>query len=53
MEFLFKVLAEPYTLPPTEYEPRDDENDKEDSNGQENRVISLKFFMNKLFKPDE
>lgn len=48
LEFLFQVLSEPYTLPPTEFEPREAQKKTEPE-----RVISLRFFMNKLFRPEE
>jgi hypothetical protein len=49
LEFLFNVLSETFTLPKTEYEPRDQ---NEEGTASE-RVLSLSFFMTKLFRPHE
>lgn len=51
LEFLFKVLSEPYTLPKTEFEPRSAQPSHDDPATE--RVLSLSFFMSKLFRPHE
>ena len=51
LEFLFQVLSEPYTLPSTEYEPREGRPEHEAAPSE--RVVSLNFFMNKLFRAEE
>jgi len=51
LEFLFKVLSETYTLPKTEFEPREERPAGEDPASE--RVLSLSFFMSKLFRPHE
>jgi len=51
LEFLFKVLSEPYTLPKTEYEPRAGQTAGDDQASE--RVLSLKFFVSKLFRAHE
>ena len=49
LEFLFDVMSEAYTLPKTNYEPR---NDESQTNSQE-KIVSLNFFMNRLFRANE
>jgi hypothetical protein len=48
---LFKVLSETYTLPKTEFEPKEERPAGDDPASE--RVLSLSFFMSKLFRPHE
>ena len=48
------MLSETFTLPKTEYEPRDASGGKDEEEGPASeRVLSLSFFMAKLFRPHE
>lgn len=55
LEFLFKVLSETYTLPKTEFEPNNGQTDGQAAGADpaSERVLSLPFFMSKLFRPHE
>ena len=46
--YLFEAMSEPFTLPETDYEPRDV---PEGASGE--KVLQLTFFMGKLFRPHE
>lgn len=45
--YLFEAMSEPFTLPETDYEPRDTEV------ASSEKVLQLTFFMGKLFRPHE
>lgn len=51
LEFLCDVLSESYTLPKTDYEPSHPAAGAEEA--PEGRVLSLKFFLGKLFRAHE
>ena len=51
LEFLYNILSEAYTLPKTEFEPTTALPESEEPAGF--RVLSLSFFMNKLFRSGE
>ena len=48
LEFLFDVMSESFTLPKTEFEPKQSESATESE-----KVIQLVFFMGKLFRSHE
>jgi hypothetical protein len=48
LEFIFDIMAENYTIPPTDFEPEEDlSQDKQD------KVLNLEFFLEKLFRENE
>jgi hypothetical protein len=51
LEFLYDVLSESYTLPKTNYEPSHPATVAEEA--PEAKVLSLKFFLGKLFRVHE
>ena len=51
LEFLFDVMSESYTLPKTEYEPKGIIAGEQEE--VEEKVLSLEFFMSKLFRQHE
>lgn len=51
LEFLYDVLSENYTLPKTDYEPSHEAAGADLET--EGRVLSLKFFLGKLFRTHE
>lgn len=53
LEFLFDVLSETFTLPKTEYEPREGSAGDAGESGTSEKVMALNFFLSKLFRPHE